>query len=123
MVDARPVLADICARECRQGVIGIAYQVGNHGLADMRSAVPISVYAVDGDERILIETEWTTETTDAGWSSDGFVLRLQRDQLPEGVIEIVADDDGTGNGVVTECHEDNNAREYDLSEVCARFDD
>jgi outer membrane protein assembly factor BamB len=123
MVDARPVLADICARECRQGVIGIAYQVGNHGLADMRSAVPISVYAVDGDERILIETEWTTQTTDAGWSSDGFVLRLQRDQLPEGVIEIVADDDGTGNGVVTECHEDNNAREYDLSEVCARFDD
>ncbi len=123
MVDARPVLADICERECRDGRIGIAYQVGNHGLADMRSNVPVSVYAVDGDERVLIETEWTQDTTPTGYSSDGWVLRLEVDQLPDRAIEIVADDDGTGSGVVTECHEDNNARTYDLSSVCARYEE
>jgi len=123
MVDARPVLADICARECRQGLIGISYQIGNHGLADMRFGVPVSVYAVHGDERVLIETEWTTAITAAGWSSDGFVLRLPRDLLIDDTIEIVVDDDGFGGSVVTECHEDNNARTYDLSDVCERYED
>jgi outer membrane protein assembly factor BamB len=123
MVDARPLLVEICHRDCPRGTIGIAYQIGNHGLADMRANVPISVYAVDGETRTLLVTEWTTETTPAGWSSDGFVLRIALEDIPGGAIEIVADDDGTGSGVVTECHEDNNARTYDLSQVCERYQD
>lgn len=123
MVDARPVLSDTCARECRQGILGIAYQVGNHGLADMRAEVPVTVYAVDGEQRHRLETVWTEHTTPTGWSSDGFVLRIDLADLPDRAIEIVVDDDGTGGGVVTECHEDNNARVYDLSSVCERYED
>ena len=118
MVDARPVLVDICARECRDGLVSIAYQAGNHGMADMRSGVPTSVYVVDGEQRRLIETRYTEDTTPAGYSSTGFTLKLALADLPDLAIEIVADDDGTGTGVVEECHEDNNARVYDLSQVC-----
>ncbi len=123
MVDALPILADVCERECARGVLGIAYQIGNQGLADMRAEVAVSVYAVNGDEKTLIETSWTEDLTPGGWTSDGFVLRLDLESLPDQAIEISVDDDGTGTGLVTECDEDNNTRTYDLSVYCDRYQD
>ena len=53
----------------------------------------------------------------SAFTSEGVVLELAMTDIPTGTLILVADDDGTGMGVIDECDEENN--ELRLEGLCA----
>ena len=104
--DAVPYVTS-CQDPCRNGRLDVIVRVGNAGTADMRSQVPVSVYAeVEGELRWL-HTLRTPVATRSGRSSRVLRFFLDPVDVPEGLIWVVVDDD-EGVEQVVECHEDNN---------------
>ncbi len=106
--DMVPVLVDVCTEECDQGTLQLVVQLGNQGLASVAAGVPLAVYALEGEQRTLVHVEPSTTPIASGRTNPGMVLELPAAAFPEGRLVLVADDDGTGAGLLTECSEDNN---------------
>ena len=53
----------------------------------------------------------------SSYTTEGYTLRLDMTDIPTGTLILVADDDGTGMGVIDECDEENN--ELRLEGLCA----
>ena len=107
-VDALPVLVDTCEIECEQGTVQVVFQLGNQGLADIPIGIPVSIYTEENGTRILLHTINTESIVFSGRSSPGIALTLDLSTIPEGKLWIVADDDGSGAGILDECVENNN---------------
>jgi len=117
-VDAKPFVHDICEVECGEGTVQVALSPNNEGLADAIDGVNLAVYAEQTDgSRVLIEALSAEDLHRAGYTTEGIVLELAMTDLPTGTLILVADDDGTGMGVIEECDEDNN--ELRLEGLCA----
>ena len=86
----------------------IVFQLGNSGLADIPIGVPVSIYAEENGTQILLHTITTESVVFSGRSSPGISLSLDISTIPEGKLWIVADDDGSGVGLLDECVEINN---------------
>ncbi|MFT7518773.1 MAG: hypothetical protein ACI9MC_000905 [Kiritimatiellia bacterium] len=112
--DAVPVLAAVCVDECTDGRIEVIVQVGNEGVADLPSGVPFSLYAKTGETWTLIESRRTPGDVPSGSTTPSEVFSLTIDQVPDGIIKLVVDDEG-GLGLFAECHEDNNVLEIRAS--------
>ena len=106
--DAFPLLLDTCELECEQGVLQVVLQLGNQGLAQIPSMVPISLYAEVAGERTLLQTQNTENLIISGRSNPGMVFTLSPDDVPEGKLWVVVDDDGAGGSMLEECNEENN---------------
>jgi hypothetical protein len=106
--DLVPVLVDVCTDECDQDVLQIVVQLGNQGLAAVEAGVPLAVYALEGDQRRLVHVEPSVTPIASGRTNPGMEIELSAAAFPEGRLVLVADDDGTGAGLITECSEDNN---------------
>jgi hypothetical protein len=107
--DALPILVELCTLECDQGLLRLVVQLGNAGLVEIPAGLSVAVYAgLDADDEAL-GVMVTTEAAVSGGSSEALVFDLDPDDLPEGALMVVVDDDGTGLGSLDECHEDNNA--------------
>ena len=93
-------------------------QLGNIGLADLVEGGSVAVYAeqLDGS-RILLHVLEVSEMVPSGFSVPGVTLELAMTDIPTGTLILVADDDGTGTGVIQECDEENN--ELRLEGLCA----
>jgi hypothetical protein len=118
LVDAKPFLHDICEVECGEGTVQVALSPNNEGLADAIDGVNLAVYAEQTDgSRVLIEALSAEDLHRAGYATEGVVLELAMTDLPTATLILVADDDGTGTGVIEECDEDNN--ELRLEGLCA----
>jgi hypothetical protein len=118
LVDAYPLIVDICEVECGEGTVQIVFQGANQGLADAGDGVLLSLYAEQADgSRTLLQTLDTETILRAGYTTEGYPLELAMTDLPTGTLILVADDDGTGTGVIEECNEDNN--ELRLEGLCA----
>ena len=107
-IDAVPVLVDTCEIECEQGIVQVVFQLGNQGLADIPIGVSISIYSEENGIRSLLHTFTTESIVFGGRSSPGISVTLETSTIPEGKLWIVADDDGTGFGLLDECVETNN---------------
>ena len=117
-MDAYPLIVDICEVECSEGTVQIVFQGANQGLADAGDGVLLSLYAEQADgSRTLLQTLDTETILRAGYTTEGYPLELAMTDLPTGTLILVADDDGTGTGVIDECNEDNN--EVRLEGLCA----
>lgn len=111
LADAQ-VYAGTCEDPCRAGLLQVNVRVGNGGIGGMRAGVPVSVYAIVGGERRHLATKHTERTVGSGESSDVISFLLDPRTVPDGIVDIVSDDDN-GVGVVTECREDNNGIRLD----------
>lgn len=109
--DAVP-LGDTCTEECDTGVLIVYARVGNSGAGALRSGVPVSLYADYGIGRVVLETQYTTLSVDAGLTSDLLTWRLDPRDI-EGATLVVVVDDEAGVELVPECHEDNNELELE----------
>jgi hypothetical protein len=98
--DLVPVLSDTCA--CEGDSVTVQIQVENRGGVDVSDDLHVAVYSNDA----LITVAGLPGGVAAGRASDGLPVTLPLASLGKR-ITIVADDDGTGAGVVTECDEDN----------------
>ncbi|MDG1479103.1 MAG: PQQ-binding-like beta-propeller repeat protein [Myxococcota bacterium] len=105
--DAIPVLGDICTDECDDGILQVVLHIGNAGVADLPPGVPVSLYTQDGSFWRLLATERTADAIAPGDSEEGIIFTLFEDDIPEGTLRFVVDDDN-GSEMVGECDEDNN---------------
>jgi hypothetical protein len=104
--------------ECGEGTVQLALSPNNEGLADAIDGVNLAVYAEQTDgSRVLLEVLPAEDLHRAGYATEGIVLQLAMTDLPTGTLILVADDDGTGMGVIEECDEDNN--ELVLEGLCS----
>jgi hypothetical protein len=116
-VDATPFLHDICEIECSEGRVKVAVSASNEGLADALFGVNLSAYAEQADgTRVLLDTVVAGPLVRSGFALEGALFELEMADLPTGTLVLVADDDGTGAGVIDECDETNN--ELVLEELC-----
>ena len=88
------------------------------GGIDLYQGVTIEWIPHHNPDLILSENGHEVKTIDlSGYTTEGLTFRLALDDLPTGTLVVVADDDGTGTGVIQECDEDNN--ELRLEGLCA----
>ena len=86
-------------------------------LGDLLEGGSVAVYALAEDgSRALLEVIATEDLLLSGYSTVGTTLTLSLDDLPTRSLVVVADDDGTGVGIIDECDEDNN--ELKLEGLC-----
>ncbi|MFC2173658.1 hypothetical protein ACFLU6_13660 [Acidobacteriota bacterium] len=105
--DLRAGIFELDTTDCPNSVT-IRVRVGNAGALAAPSGVSVALYDGDPSLRNVLGLASTTSSMDPGRYEDlDFVLSPP----PASTLAlwVVADDDGTGNGTVTECHEDNNA--------------
>ncbi|MFT5680760.1 MAG: hypothetical protein ACI8RZ_001666 [Myxococcota bacterium] len=105
--DAIPVQGDICTDECGDGILQVVLHIGNAGVVDLPAGVPVSLYTKDGSFWRLLSTERSVGSIAPGDSEEGIVFTLFEDDVPEGALRFVVDDNN-GVGVVGECDENNN---------------
>ncbi len=118
LVDAQPYPPDVCEIECEAGIVQVVVRPGNAGLADALNGIDLAVYAEQTDgSRILLSVIPAEPVLLSGYATEGVVLELAMTDIPTGTLILVADDDGTGTGVIEECDETNN--ELRLEGLCA----
>ena len=110
--DLWPALDELCI-DCEAESFELGYRLYNTGALALQADVPVSVYWVDRFDESwnLIETFELGETVQPGKSSTARTLSLPLDEVPDGELVIVADDNGSGDsgpGTVQECSESNN---------------
>jgi len=105
--DAVPIAA-ACVLECEDNLIHIGFRLGNAGTSTLRTDMITSVYAVDGPHDRQLTTLKSSPPIPPGETSEMVVFTVPADQVGEGGIRIVVDDE-YGVSRVRECREDNNA--------------
>ncbi len=108
--DALPEHVEICLDDCDDGLLQVVVRVGNGGVDDMPSSLPVSLYSLEGPNAVFLEAQDTTQTVPAGETTYGIVYTIDASSVPTGRLRVVVDDE---NGLETlqECHEDNNVWE------------
>jgi hypothetical protein len=105
--DAVPVAA-ACLLECEDNRIIIGFRLGNAGTSTLRTDMITSVYAVDWPHDRQLTTLKASPPIAPGETAEMEVFSVPADQVGEGGIRIVVDDE-YGISRVRECHEDNNS--------------
>jgi hypothetical protein len=105
--DAVPI-AEACMLECEDNLIHIGFRLGNAGTSTLRTDMITSVYAVDWPHDRQLTTLKSSPPILPGETSEMVVFTVPADQVGEGGIRIVVDDE-YGVSRVRECREDNNA--------------
>jgi len=103
---------DMCVASCElDGRLMISYQVSNQGEGDVDAGTPLTLYKVDGTTRTVISTITLDAIPSGKALAGGFFDLLLGDIGTDGWV-LAIDDDGTGDGTVTECDETNNEYKY-----------
>jgi hypothetical protein len=105
--DALPEHVEICLDDCDEGMLQVVVRVGNGGVDDMPSGVPISIYALQGQQATFLQSQDTVQTVLAGETTYGLVFDIPVSDVPSGRLRVLVDDDN-GLETIQECHEDNN---------------
>ncbi len=83
-------------------------RLGNSGTQEMPAGIPLSIYILIAETEQTLATLITTDPVPPGQTTSGYRLSIDPDQVTGATMRLVADDDGTGTGVLEECNEDNN---------------
>lgn len=97
---------DVCEDECADGKVYIGGWAMNAGNLEAPAGIPVSLRAGPGGE--ILETQLTTTAIAPGKTGEPLIFEVEKSKLGGKDPVIDADVDGTGNGVLYECNEDNN---------------
>lgn len=97
--------------DCIYGPVQVGVQVQNEGGVDVDAGVIVSLYANDETGSRLIGTQ-TMPAIPMGTRIDGVTFDVLPGDLGRYGFTAVVDDNGTGDGAVSECDEDNNVDVY-----------
>lgn len=103
-------IVDTCEIDCSDGVMYVIGRLVNRSDRRLPAGIPVSLYGMHAGLATLIAT-YTTETpTPAASTGDPFSIEAPADVVRGAdAIKLVADDDGSGLGIVFECDETDNA--------------
>ena len=97
----------VCSDGCASGDVRIAVRLGNSGVAAIPAGVPVSAYVETPQGRVWLETQLVTEILPAGATSEPLMFEFSQTMPGANPVVLVADD-GNGQSLLAECHEDNN---------------
>lgn len=105
-------ITDICLADCVYGPVQVGVQVANRGGMDLDAGAYVSLYSnfADGTQR-LIGTQLLPAIA-MGMRGAGLTFDVAPSDVGEYGFTAVADDNGLGEGAVSECDEDNNVDIY-----------
>ncbi|TPV32851.1 gliding motility-associated C-terminal domain-containing protein [Paucihalobacter ruber] len=104
--DATITINDVFTR-CNIFDIEVEFEVFNLNSTDiLPSGTPIAFYA---DDRLIGQSATNNDIAISASESGLITLTIPEDISPEFTLRIAVDDDGTGNGMVTELDESNNS--------------
>jgi hypothetical protein len=115
MSDAVPVDLDVCTEECDDGRLRVIVRVGSAGVEALPEGVQWRLYADQSGAWVEVANGSTAGVLEPGESSSGVPVDLSPDDVPGGRLRLVVDDLGGGIGALTECHEENNAVEVEVT--------
>ncbi len=102
-------IVEICEDDCDAGTVWVVAQVLNKSEDAQDAGVYVTLYGLDGGDRIPLSTLQTTDVIPSGMSSEALLFELDAEVLTDiDGFWLNADDDGSGTGYVSECDEDNN---------------
>ncbi len=109
-IDLWAEILEVC---CEDEIGYVTVRILNRGYEGVEAGVVLALYAHIDDEKVLIATEVVDSEIPAGWASEAIELYVPAETLQQAVrMSVVADDDGTGVGVIDECSENNNYDEF-----------
>ncbi len=112
-LDLQAEVLEVCVDDCDEGVVWVTARATNRGWEDLTTDTQLALYAEFEDELVALDTRLVPATLVSGWSSDARVWAVDAaDLVGATAVWAFADDDGSGNGVVVECSEDNNGFRY-----------
>ncbi|MCB9743501.1 MAG: VCBS repeat-containing protein [Alphaproteobacteria bacterium] len=100
-------ILELCVADCELGPVKVSVQVFNEGGADVAAGAPWAVYRVDGGARTLVATG-SLPALASGEAAEGLLLVLDPEDVGDHGFAFVVDDDGSGQGQVAECDEQDN---------------
>lgn len=106
--DAVPMAGGVCTDECDNGKLTVVFYLGSGSSSDLPANVPVALYSKQAGDWVLLETRSVSTEVVSGSTSEGILFELDPATVPAGELRFVVDDNGTGTGILTECHEDNN---------------
>ncbi len=107
--DLESDISEVCEEDCDAGLVWIVAQVGNKSEDELPGGVHVTLYGLDGGERIPLSTLTTVDAIPGGMSSEALVFKVDVADLTDiDGFWLNVDDDGTGTGFYSECSEDNN---------------
>jgi hypothetical protein len=111
--DVSSMIADVCIDECDSGRVLVTVQLINLSEAPLYSALDLALYAVIDGDLSLVATSSDTYELDPGYVTEGWIIEVDADLLAGATgLRLVADDDGTGTGTLSECSEADNADDW-----------
>lgn len=114
--DLESVILDVCEDDCDAGQLRVLARIDNTGTSEIAAGVSVSLYAVVGGEAVLLATQVTPTAVPAEMSSEGLEFVVDAASVAAATaLYVVADDDGTGTGTISECLEDDNGFQLDGS--------
>ncbi len=105
--DVEVEILDVCELECDGARVLVHVQVCNHGTVAIEEPFHLSLYANDAGTLILLETV-EIETLASGTLTQAIPVEIEPALIAGRTLVVVVDDDGSGEGVLLECDEDNN---------------
>jgi len=103
-------ILDVCEDDCDQGTLRVAARIRNTGLVEAPTGIQVALYARAGGNDTLLGVESTSDAVASGMTSEAIEFVVDAGDVAGATgLVAVADDDGTGTGVLGECVESNNA--------------
>ncbi len=104
--DAVSLQGEFCEHKCDEGELLLMVGLGSGGVSSLPPDLPVSLYAEIDERRYLLGTQYSQGELTAG-TSEELLFTINVMDVPEGVVVLVADDEG-GEGILNECNEANN---------------
>ncbi|MEE2751167.1 MAG: VCBS repeat-containing protein [Myxococcota bacterium] len=112
--DAVALIDGVCLERCDQGVVLVGVRLGNSGAGAVDDTVSMALYAQQADNSlVLLDSLTNPESLRTGEAGAVTVLEVQASALVNATLVLSADDDGAGNGTLSECNEQNNQAELE----------
>ncbi len=111
-IDLTVEVTDVCFSGCEAtNLVSIVAQVSNYGNADSLESVPVSLYATNGVDDVLVATRYIPEPVPTGGQTAGILFEVPAVTLRDAWIKVVVDDPAAGE-LHIECDETNNVAEF-----------
>jgi hypothetical protein len=104
----------VCDDECDEGTVYVTVRVANLADEDLDGELSLALYALTDAGAELAGTEVVGGGLASGFATEGIVFAVDAELARSArSFRVVADDDGAGSGVLSECSEFNNTFEWD----------
>jgi hypothetical protein len=107
-VDTLPIFEGVCTDDCEEGSFKVLLRLANGGMGILPRGVPSTLYATGETQSEALITLWSDSPLDPGTSTEPFVLELDAELYGQATLDFVSDEDENGQGLFSECNEENN---------------